>query len=33
MTMQALPDQPGWLPDPTGRFECRYWDGTGWIHA
>jgi hypothetical protein len=22
MTMQALPGQPGWLPDPTGRFEC-----------
>lgn len=20
----------GWLPDPTGRFEVRYWDGTNW---
>jgi hypothetical protein len=21
---------PGWLPDPTGRFQYRYWDGTNW---
>jgi len=20
----------GWFPDPTGRFELRYWDGDGW---
>jgi hypothetical protein len=20
----------GWYPDPTGRFERRYWDGKGW---
>lgn len=20
----------GWQPDPTGRFEQRYWDGTAW---
>ena len=20
----------GWYPDPTGRFEQRYWNGTGW---
>ena len=24
----------GWLPDPTGRFDHRYWDGTHWTeHA
>lgn len=21
---------PGWHPDPFGRFEWRWWDGTGW---
>lgn len=21
---------PGWLPDPTGRHEHRYWDGFNW---
>jgi Family of unknown function (DUF6529)/Protein of unknown function (DUF2510) len=21
---------PGWHPDPTGRHEHRYWDGTAW---
>jgi hypothetical protein len=21
---------PGWLPDPTGRHEYRYWDGAEW---
>jgi len=20
----------GWYPDPSGRFEMRYWDGTAW---
>jgi len=20
----------GWYPDPSGRFELRYWDGTQW---
>jgi Protein of unknown function (DUF2510) len=20
----------GWYPDPSGRFEMRYWDGNGW---
>jgi hypothetical protein len=20
----------GWLPDPTGRYEYRYWDGSDW---
>ena len=34
MSMHAPPpDQPGWLPDPTGRFESRYWDGTKWTQA
>jgi hypothetical protein len=22
-----------WLPDPTGRFERRFWDGTAWTTA
>lgn len=26
--MNAAP--PGWNPDPTGRHEYRYWDGTVW---
>ena len=21
---------PGWFPDPSGRYERRYWDGSGW---
>jgi hypothetical protein len=21
---------PGWFPDPTGRFDQRYWSGTAW---
>ncbi len=21
---------PSWFPDPAGRHELRYWDGTGW---
>ena len=33
MTMQAPPGQPDWLPDPAGRFESRYWDGTSWTQA
>ena len=23
--------EPGWRPDPSGRFEWRYWDG-GWTN-
>lgn len=23
--------QPGWYPDPEGRAEPRYWDGTQWL--
>jgi hypothetical protein len=26
---QAAPGA-GWHPDPTGKFEQRYWDGSGW---
>lgn len=22
--------QPGWLPDPEGRYEYRWWDGQSW---
>jgi hypothetical protein len=22
--------EPGWLPDPAGRHQYRYWDGAGW---
>jgi hypothetical protein len=21
---------PGWLPDPSGRFDLRYWSGAAW---
>ncbi|MFN7148179.1 MAG: DUF2510 domain-containing protein [Microthrixaceae bacterium] len=24
---------PGWYPDPTGRHEQRYWDGSVWTDA
>jgi uncharacterized protein YxjI len=24
------PNPPGWHPDPSRRFELRYWDGTRW---
>jgi len=27
----AIPTAPaGWYPDPTGRYEHRYWDGRSW---
>ncbi len=27
----ATPSVPaGWYPDPAGRFELRYWDGSAW---
>jgi hypothetical protein len=27
----AAPSIPaGWYPDPSGRFELRYWDGNAW---
>jgi hypothetical protein len=25
-----MSQQPGWHPDPGGRHEYRYWDGTTW---
>lgn len=31
MTEQSKPAGPaGWLADPTGRHQHRYWDGTDW---
>jgi hypothetical protein len=33
MSTQVPAGQPGWLPDPAGRFESRYWDGTKWTQA
>lgn len=33
MNPQAAPGRAGWLPDPTGRFDTRYWDGTAWTQA
>ncbi len=29
----AAPGSAGWQPDPTGRFEERYWDGSNWTSA
>ncbi len=29
MAKTKNPD-PGWYPDPFGRFEVRYWDGSAW---
>jgi hypothetical protein len=30
----AAPMAPsGWLSDPTGRYESRYWDGAAWTAA
>jgi hypothetical protein len=31
MSQVATPTEPGWLPDPSGRYEWRYWDG-GWTN-
>lgn len=31
MSQVTTPSQPGWLPDPSGRYEWRYWDG-GWTN-
>lgn len=35
MPQQAMPQQAaapagGWHPDPSGRHQYRYWDGTAW---
>ena len=26
----AISTKPGWHPDPFGRYESRFWDGTRW---
>jgi hypothetical protein len=31
MSQVTTPTEPGWLPDPSGRYEWRYWDG-GWTN-
>jgi hypothetical protein len=31
MSELAITVEPGWRPDPSGRFEWRYWDG-GWTN-
>jgi hypothetical protein len=31
MSQVATSVEPGWRPDPSGRFEWRYWDG-GWTN-
>lgn len=30
MSMQPMPGAAGWLQDPSGRYEYRYWDGASW---
>src|SRR5882762_3121038 len=27
---RSMTHDPGWYPDPSGRHEHRYWDGSGW---
>jgi hypothetical protein len=31
MSQVTTPTEAGWLPDPSGRYEWRYWDG-GWTN-
>jgi hypothetical protein len=31
MSQVTTPTEPGWRPDPSGRYEWRYWDG-GWTN-
>src|SRR5689334_8317874 len=31
MSQVTTPTEPGWLPDPSGCYEWRYWDG-GWTN-
>ena len=28
--MSQAPPPPDWYPDPAGRFQQRYWDGSQW---
>jgi hypothetical protein len=30
LTEMLLQPSAGWLPDPSGRFAQRWWDGCGW---
>ena len=30
MSDQGGPSEAGWQPDPFGRHEYRYWDGSAW---
>ena len=30
MAATAPVTPPDWYPDPTGRFDWRYWTGHGW---
>jgi hypothetical protein len=31
MSQVTTPTEPGWLPDPSGRYDWRYWDN-GWTN-
>jgi hypothetical protein len=31
MSQAVTPMEAGWRPDPSGRYEWRYWDG-GWTN-
>jgi Protein of unknown function (DUF2510) len=33
MPVMAQPAVPDWHPDPSGRFDSRYWDGANWTRA
>jgi Protein of unknown function (DUF2510) len=33
MPHMVQPADPDWLPDPSGRFDSRYWDGERWTRA
>jgi|SRR6202171_1464595 len=33
MSMEPVSGRAGWLQDPSGRYDQRYWDGTGWTTA
>ena len=32
MSSLPPPPPPAWHPDPTGRHQYRYWDGSAWTH-
>lgn len=31
--MSQAPSNPGWFPDPSGRHDYRFWDGSTWTSA